>query len=97
MFISYFLISTEKKKMHSINRKLEGAMECKKKELMQQTKELEESKAHNDLERRNLMNVIEKVSMVVTGHLSISQSLEVYKNWKFHIVLKYKLYSVDSK
>ena len=55
-------------------------MECKKKELMQQTKELEESKAHNDLECRNLMNVIEKVSMVVTGQLSISQNLEFYKN-----------------
>lgn len=69
--------------MYSINRKLDGAMECKKKELKQQAKELEESKAHNDLERRNLMNVIEKVSMVVTGHLSISLksgSLQKLKN-----------------
>lgn len=69
--------------MYSINRKLEGAMECKKKELKQQAQELEESKAHNDLERRHLMNVIEKVSMVVTGHLSISLksgSLQKLKN-----------------
>ncbi|XP_050250497.1 factor of DNA methylation 5-like isoform X1 [Quercus robur] len=69
-------LHAEKKKMHSINRKLEGAMECKKKELMQQTKELEESKAHNDLECRNLMNVIEKLE----GKLLAQNTVECDNN-----------------
>nr|POF19590.1 factor of dna methylation 2 [Quercus suber] len=69
-------LHAEKKKMHSINRKLEGAIECKKKELMQQTKELEESKTHNDLERRNLMNVIEKLE----GKLQAQNTVECDNN-----------------
>ncbi|KAK7848107.1 factor of dna methylation 2 [Quercus suber] len=69
-------LHAEKKKMHSINRKLEGAMECKKKELMQHAKELEESKTHNDLERRNLMNVIEKLE----GKLQAQNTVECDNN-----------------
>ncbi|KAM3698026.1 hypothetical protein ACB098_06G157900 [Castanea mollissima] len=69
-------LHAEKKKMYSINRKLEGAMECKNKELKQQAKELEESKAHNDLERRNLMNVIEKLE----GKLQAQNTVECDNN-----------------
>jgi hypothetical protein len=55
----------------SINRKLKEALKCQKKELDQQAKELEESKAHKSLERRSFLNEIEKVSTVVNRHLSI--------------------------
>lgn len=55
-----------------MNGKLVGALECEKKVLMQRTKELEESKAQRDLEQRSFGNEIEKVSMVVDGHLWIS-------------------------
>lgn len=38
-------------------------MMCQKKELVQQTKELEECKAQNDLERRSLTDRMEKVGI----------------------------------
>ncbi|KAI9156224.1 hypothetical protein LWI28_002516 [Acer negundo] len=51
----------EIKRLQSINDKLKDDMNCQKKELEQQAKELEECKAQNDLGMRNLMDEIEKV------------------------------------
>lgn len=72
MFNPYPFISPEIQITQSINRKLKEALKCQKKELDQQAKELEESKAHKDLERRSFLNEIEKVSTVVNRHQSIS-------------------------
>jgi hypothetical protein len=56
-------------------------LECKKKELDQQAKELEESKAHNNLERRRFLNDIEKVSTVVNRHLNISLKTSILQEY----------------
>jgi hypothetical protein len=65
----------------SINRKLKEALECQKKELDQQAKELEESKAHKGLEQRSFLNEIEKVSTVVSRHLSISLKTSILQEY----------------
>jgi hypothetical protein len=74
-------ISPEMRKTQSINRKLDEALKCKKKELDRQAKELEESKAHNDLERRSFLNDIEKVSTVVNRHLNISLKTSILQEY----------------
>ncbi|KAK2637489.1 hypothetical protein Ddye_032281 [Dipteronia dyeriana] len=51
----------EIRKLQSINIKLKDDMNCQKKELEQQAKELEECKAQNDLERTGLMDDIENL------------------------------------
>lgn len=69
----------------SNNRKLDGALKCQKKELDQQAKELEESKAHNDLERRSFLNEIEKVRTVVNRHLNISLKTSIVQEYRKEI------------
>jgi len=81
VFNPYPFISPEMRKTQSINRKLDEALECEKKELDQQAKELEESKAHNNLERRRFLNDIEKVSTVVNKHLNISLKTSILQEY----------------
>ncbi|KAK3232130.1 hypothetical protein Dsin_004011 [Dipteronia sinensis] len=69
-------------KLQSINRKLKDDMNCQKKKLEQQAKELEECKAQNDLERTCLMDEIEKLK----GKFQNKKSTESYCNLNAQII-----------
>ncbi|KAK2637486.1 hypothetical protein Ddye_032278 [Dipteronia dyeriana] len=70
------------KKLQSINDKLNDDMNCQKKELEQQAKELEECKAQNDLERTSLMDEIEKVGIHSFKLRETSFELLILLKWK---------------
>ncbi|GMY08498.1 factor of DNA methylation 2-like [Fagus crenata] len=71
-------LHAEIRQIKSMNGKLVGALECEKKVLKQQTKELEESKAQRDLEQRSFGNEIEKFKGILQAQITVERENNLY-------------------